>query len=146
MPASCSLPVLQCLLPLEQSVGSQHHSSVISMETSLSHYNDWVPSQSLPFCDRMREAVLPTPSSQRHSSSYMHTHTHTHFPHRPRSSPLWSCKHDGIKQPCQVLLYLDEILFYKASSMMRDSQMSSHDATHIPASLGEWRLERGPVS
>lgn len=72
LPASCSLPVLQCVLPLEQSIGSQHHSSVISMETSSSCGNDWTPSQSLPFCDRTMEAVLPTPSSQRHSSSYTH--------------------------------------------------------------------------
>lgn len=61
LPAVCSLPLLQCLLPLEQSVGSQHHSSVISMETSSSSSNDWISSQSLPFCDRMRGAVLPAP-------------------------------------------------------------------------------------
>lgn len=61
LPASCSLPVLQCVLPLEQSIGRQHHSSVISMETSSSRCNDWAPSQSLPFCDRTMQAVLPTP-------------------------------------------------------------------------------------
>lgn len=60
--------------PLEQSIGRQHHSSVISMETSSSRGNDWAPSQSLLFCDRAMEAVLPTPSSQRHSPSYTHTH------------------------------------------------------------------------
>lgn len=72
LPASCSLPVLQCVLPIDCSRGSQHHSSVISMETSPSRGNDWAPSQSLPFCDRTAEAVLPAPSSQRHSPSYTH--------------------------------------------------------------------------
>lgn len=81
--------------PLEQSIGRQHHSSVISMETISSRGNDWAPSQSLLFCDRAMEAVLPTPSSQRHSPSY----THTHFSLRPLSSPLWRCNRDGIKKP-----------------------------------------------
>lgn len=48
------------------------------METSPSPGNDWAPSQSLLFCDRTMQAVLPTPSSQRHSLSY--THTHIFFP------------------------------------------------------------------
>lgn len=50
------------------------------METSPSPGNDWAPSQSLLFCDRTMQAVLPTPSSQRHSLSYTHTHTHIFFP------------------------------------------------------------------
>lgn len=67
------------------------------METSSSHGNDWAPSQSLPFFDRATEAVLPTPSSQRHSPSY----THTHFSLHSLSSPLWRCNQDGIKQPVE---------------------------------------------
>lgn len=64
--------LLQFVLPLEESIGKQHHSSVISMETSFSHGSDWALSQSLPFCDRPMQAALPTPSSQHHSLSYTH--------------------------------------------------------------------------
>jgi len=69
---------------------------------------------------RGKQSSLPPPLSE----SRRLTHTHI-FPLHPRSSPLWRCKQDGIKQRCRVLLHLDETLFDTAASMTRGSQLRS---------------------
>ena len=53
--------VAVCVTPLEESIGGQHHSSVISMETSGSHVRDW---PSLGTCLSLigrREPLSPPP-------------------------------------------------------------------------------------
>lgn len=132
-------PLLQFVLPLEESIGKQHHSSVISMETSFSRGSHWAPSQSLPFCDRPTRAALPTPSSRQHSPSSTHIFPFVFFLHLKR------CRsQDGIN-PVASRRTGGERLFLTRPPVRMDSAGESTCHPHL-SPLRDRGLQDRPVS